>query len=157
MDQLHKYIIITLYAVRLKNYIIKTFLGFFLMYMYVLQTHLYLVQSCKLCNHRRTSQNKGRLKAFRVCLADSLIGSYITAASELDIRATSVYSSRRQPTLLSTPPIIIPGSDVPTAGTAEARPAERRECGSAYSGKVDGMNCWALWHAVAEAQAEVKA
>ena len=61
---------------------------------------------------------------------------YTTAANEPDVRVTSVCGSRRQPPLPSTPPIITPGSDVPTAGTGETRPAEGRVCGSAYSARA---------------------
>ena len=52
------------------------------------------------------------------------------------MRAASVCGSRRQHPLNFTPPTITPGSDVPTVGTVETRPAEGRVCGSAYTVRV---------------------
>ena len=148
-DQLRKY-----YSVRLKC--VKNYKYFFWFLFDVCITNAFILS--KLCNHSHTSHDAGRLKAFRVSLAQSLIGSY---------------NSRQRAGRRSTVAIVQPTS-APTPFHSPHHHARQRCVYCRYyrsppcrresvwqclaceggptlclTGRDDGTDCWALWHAQA--------
>ena len=156
-DQFRKY-----YAVRLKCN--KNYKYFFRFIFDVSITNAFILS--KLCNHTRTSHDEGRLKAFRVSLAENLIGSY--NSRQRARRHSHIHV--RQPTSAPTP-FHSPHHHARQRCTYcryYRDPPCRRESmwqcvlceGSptlCLTGKDDGSDCWALWHAEAQAEAQAEA
>ena len=156
-DQLRKY-----YSVRLKCN--KNYKYFFWFIFDVSITNAFILS--KLCNRPRTTHDEGRLKAFRVSLAESLIGSY-----------NSRQRDRRQSSVRVRQPTTAPTQFHSPHHHARQRCAYCRYCRDppcrresvwqclqcegcptlCLTGRDDGTDCWALWHAEADAEARAEA